>query len=110
MKNLSLNSLLLFLTNNRSDFFNYLKSKFPLFHNSNFFFRDLHYGIKSFFEKKGIILSYSDSEKLALLFSDKLIEQNIFLRISDNTWKLNDLNYVTKEAGDPFRTIQLGGN
>lgn len=110
MKNMNFNNLLYSLINNKDEFFQYLRAKFPLFHNSNFFFRDLQFGVKGYFEKKGILLSYSDSEKLARLFSEKLIEQNIFVRLSDNFWKINSLNYITKEPGDPFKNIQLGGN
>lgn len=109
MKNMNFKNLLNSLINNREEFFQYLKAKFPLFHNSNFFFRDFQFGINGYFEKKGIHLSYSDSEKLARLFSEKLIEQNIFVRLSDNSWKINSLNYITKEPGDPFKNIQLGG-
>lgn len=69
----------------------------------------MQYGIKGFYEKKGILLSYSDSEKLARLFSEKLIEQKFLEKISDNSWKINDLKYITKEPGDPFKNIQLGG-
>jgi hypothetical protein len=110
MKNMTFNNLLSFLINNKEDFFNYIKSKYPLFHNSIFFFRDMQFGVKGFYEKKGILLSYSDSEKLARLFSEKLIEQKFFEKISDNSWKVNDLTYVTKEPGDPFKNVQLGGN
>jgi hypothetical protein len=110
MKNMNFNNLINLLINNRDDFFQYLKAKFPLFHNSNFFFRDLQFGVKGYFEKKGILLSYSDSEKLARLFSEKLIEQNIFIRLTDNSWKINSLSFITKEPGDPFKNIQLGGN
>ncbi|MCS7053203.1 MAG: hypothetical protein NZM09_05660 [Ignavibacterium sp.] len=109
MRNLTFSSLLRYLIENRDDFFRYLKSKFPLFHNSNFFFRDLQFGIKGYFEKKGIILSYSDSEKLARLYSERLIEDKIFNKISENTWRVNYPEYITKEPGDPFKNIQLGG-
>lgn len=110
MRKIDLNNLLLLLINNRDDFFQYLKAKFPLFHNSNFFLRDLEFGVKGYFEKKGIHLSYSDSEKLSRLFSEKLIEQNIFIKLSDNSWKINNLTFITREPGDPFKNIQFGGN
>lgn len=109
MRHWTLNNLLDFLTDNKDEFISYLKSKFPLFHNSNFFLRDLQFGIKSYFEKKGIILSYSDSENLAKLLSEKFIEENRFIPISSNTWKFNDISYLTKEPGDPFKNIILGG-
>lgn len=110
MKPSRINDLLSLLLNNQEQFLNYLRSKFPLFHNSNFFFRDLQFGIKSYFEKKKILLSYTDSEKLAYFFSSKLLEQGIFEKISDNCWKVNNLNFITKEPGNPFKNVHLGGN
>jgi hypothetical protein len=71
-------------------FLSYLKAKFPVFHNSNFFFRDLHYGVKGYFEKKGKELSYSDSQEIADKFSEYLEEQGIFIKTSDRTWKPGD--------------------
>ena len=38
------------LKNNDEILLKFLKAKFPVFHNSNFFFRDLQYGIRSFLE------------------------------------------------------------
>ena len=63
-------SYLQLLKNNDSELLNYLKAKFPVFHNSNFFFRDFQYGIRSFLEKKEIKASYQLSEKLAILNID----------------------------------------
>ncbi len=41
-----------YIVNNKAEFLQYLKSKFPLIHESNFFFRDLHYGLMSYVEEK----------------------------------------------------------
>lgn len=83
-------------------FLNYLKAKFPMFHNSNFFFRDLHYGIKSYFDKKGNELSYTESEELAKKYADHLEKKNIFVKVIDNTWRLNFPEFVTTVPGDPL--------
>lgn len=83
-------------------FLNFLKAKFPLFHNSNFFYRDLQYGIRKFFEKKGIKLSYPDSEILTKEFSKFLEEKEIFINVNSNGWKINYPEFVTSEPGDPF--------
>jgi len=83
-------------------FLSYLKAKFPIFHNSNFFFRDLHFGIKSYFEKKGTDLSYSVSEQIAKKFSEYLEAGGIFVKITDRTWRINFPEYVTTVPGDPL--------
>lgn len=110
MKKYTINNLLSYLLKNKNEFKHYLRLKFLFFHNSNFFHRDFQFGIKGYFEKQGILLSYFDSEKLARLFAEKLIEEKLFIKISDNTYKINNQNYITREPGDPFKDIYLGGN
>ena len=36
------------IVENQKDFLKYLKSKFPLYHLSNIFFRDFHYGVMNY--------------------------------------------------------------
>ncbi|AFH49343.1 Hypothetical protein IALB_1635 [Ignavibacterium album JCM 16511] len=80
----------------------FLRAKFPVFHNSNFFFRDLQFGIKSFFEKKNIKLSYSESENLAKQIAEYLKEEGIFIETSSQSWKVNFPEFETSKPGDPF--------
>lgn len=77
------------LTASKEIFINYMKEKYPVIHNSNIFLRDLQYAIRSFFEKKGSNLSYSETEKIALLFAELMEQSNDFKKIGNNTWKMN---------------------
>lgn len=90
------------LTNDINILLEFLRAKFPIFHNSNFFFRDLQFGIKSFFEKKGINLSYSESEELAKLVAVYLQKEEIFIPTSKQSWKVNFPKFETSKPGDPF--------
>jgi hypothetical protein len=83
-------------------FLNYLKAKFPLFHNSNFFFRDLHYGVKSYLEKKETPVSYAEAEKIAERLAEFFKEKEIFVWIDEKSWKINYPEFVTTVPGDPF--------
>lgn len=83
-------------------FLNYLKARFPLFHNSNFFFRDLQYGIKQFFEMKNLDITYAESEVLAKEFGAYLESEGILLKVNDQGWKLNYTDFVTAKPGDPL--------
>ena len=85
-----------------SVFLNYLKAKFPLFHNSNFFFRDLHFGVKSYLEKKGIYVSYAEAEELAKKLAEFLEEKEIFILVNENSWRINYPEFVTAVPGDPL--------
>ena len=83
-------------------FLAFLKAKFPMFHNSNFFYRDFQYGIKSFMEIKDIIISYAEADRLAQDLSKYLEDKSIFIRVNKTGWKVNYPAFTTTEAGDPF--------
>ena len=90
------------LKNNEMELLNYLKAEFPVFHNSNFFFRDFQYGIRSFLEKKEIKCSYQLAEKLAIEMAKHLEDENIFIKVNNQGWKVNYPEFATTEPGDPF--------
>jgi len=100
--NKTLNDKLEQLKSEQQIFLNYLKAKFPVFHNSNFFFRDLHYGIKHYFEKKGTKISYTDSQLITEKFAEYLEQEGIFVKTSDKAWKVNFPEFVTSVPGDPL--------
>ncbi len=77
------------LITNQNIFFKFMKEKYPLFTNSNFFFRDLQYAIRSYFKKKNFKLGYTQSEKLALEFINYLEKEKKIKKISTNAWKVN---------------------
>ena len=83
-------------------FLNYLKAKFPVFHNSNLFFRDVEYGIKGYYEKKGTPVSDSEAEFLTKNFTEHLESESVFIKTSNQAWKVNYPEFVTTKPGDPF--------
>ncbi len=90
------------LKNNEASLLDFLKARFPVFHNSNIFFRDIQYGIRSYFEKKDMKISYQDAETLAIEMI-KLFEANgTFVKIDKQSWKVHNPDFVTAEPGDPF--------
>ena len=80
----------------------FLKAKYPMFHNSNFFYRDLQYGVRSFMEKKGIDITYAEAAKLSDAISRELESKGIFVRMNKTGWKINYPEFATTEPGDPF--------
>lgn len=91
------------LINEKDQILNFLRARFPMFHNSNFFYRDLQYGIRSYFEKKEIKLSYPQAEELATSFAKMLEQDNHFVRINEQSWKVNFPQFATVQPGDPFQ-------
>ena len=90
------------LKNNDEILLKFLKAKFPVFHNSNIFFRDFQYGIRSFLEKKDIIVTYKESENLANDIAEHFTGKGIFQRVNNQGWKVNYPEFAAVEAGDPF--------
>lgn len=97
-----LNNYFELLKNEEESFMNFLKAKYPLFHKSNFFFRDLQYGIRKYFEIKGIRLSYADSEKLTRELASYFEVRELFIPVSNQTWTINYPHFVTTVPGDPL--------
>ncbi len=83
-------------------FLGFLKAKYPMFHNSNFFYRDLQYGVLSFMEKKGNEITYAEAGKLADAISEEFEKKEIFIRMNETGWKINYPEFATTEPGDPF--------
>lgn len=98
-----MNNLSNILVQEKELILNFLKARFPLFHNSNFFHRDLQYGLRSYFEKKGIELTYPQAEKLANEFANILENEQIFTKINNSVWRLNYPEFTTSTPGDPFQ-------
>ncbi|GAB4290586.1 MAG: hypothetical protein Kow0098_09290 [Ignavibacteriaceae bacterium] len=96
------NKIIRFLTDNREEVFEFLKASFPMFHNSNFFFRDFHYGILRFLNHKNINLTYGQAEKIAKEFAQILEQEGIFIRINQTGWKVNYPEFATQVPGDPL--------
>lgn len=97
-----LNNYFELLKNEELQFMNFLRAKYPLFHRSNFFYRDLQYGIRKYFEVKGIKITYADSEKLTRELASYFEIKNVFIPVSNHAWSLNYPEYVTTVPGDPL--------
>lgn len=91
------------LSEEKTQILAFLKARFPVFHNSNFFFRDLQYGIRSYFEKRDIKITYPQAEKLAWEFAELLEKENVFIKINHQGWRVNHPEFVTAAPGDPFQ-------
>lgn len=83
-------------------FLNFLKAKYPMFHNSNFFFRDLQYGSMKFLEKKGLKVTIPQSITIADKLGKYFEEKGIFIKVNKLGWRVNYPDFVTAAPGDPF--------
>ena len=89
------------LKNNTEIFFRFMKEKYPIFYNSNIFFRDVQYAVKDYFEKKDIYLKYPEAEKITAEFIKYLEKNNELVKLTSNSWKVNfSFINAVKETND----------
>ncbi|MCX8009887.1 MAG: hypothetical protein N3A61_01940 [Ignavibacteria bacterium] len=85
-----------FLLKNRESFLKYFKTRYPLYYNSNIFFRDLQYAIINFFASKKMKLSYSEAELLANEFSQLLEQEKLLKKVNEMSWVITDKGLLQK--------------
>ena len=82
-----------YVVENFKEVLGFLRSRFPMFHQSNFFFRDIQYGIMTFLEKKGMKTGYAAAENIARAFAEKLEKEGIFVPVDRQSWVVNYPEY-----------------
>ncbi|MDI6803829.1 MAG: hypothetical protein QME58_08285 [Bacteroidota bacterium] len=83
---------------NSHEFLKYLKFKFSLYHKSNIFLRDVHYGVIHFLKEKNINVSHSKSEVISSEVLKYYEKENILKKIDSRTWMLNYEEFITPKA------------
>jgi hypothetical protein len=71
---------------NDIEVFKYLAGKFPVYHLSNIFLRDIQFGIQSYLKGRKIAVSYTSAEQIARRFTAKLEQEKILRPIDPQTW------------------------
>jgi len=78
-----------FILKGKDDFLKYLKLKFTMLHQSNFFYRDFHYGILSFLHEHGHRIDRLKADTVAHALLTEFERNGIAKRIDHQTWTLN---------------------
>ncbi|MGA9117111.1 MAG: hypothetical protein WB626_10080 [Bacteroidota bacterium] len=86
------------LPEREEEMLDFLKQRYPLYHLSNIFLRDVQFGIRIWARERGAGLDYGASEQLALAFLGRLEQRGIALRLDDQTWVLRH---------EPFRKPRM---
>lgn len=73
---------------NRKDFLKFLKAKFHLYHLSNVFFRDMHYGVMAYLSLNKMDHKYSKTEELTHKVVESLEKANILKDVGRLAWVL----------------------
>jgi hypothetical protein len=81
------------MTSDLTAYLQFLKERYHLYHASNVFFRDLHFGAMAFLESHNVRLSYSDSEEATRDVIGALESQGILKNIDSRSWLLDYPEY-----------------
>lgn len=90
---------------NQKEFLNHLRSKFHLYHNSNVFYRDLHYGVMEYLQRENIKHGYTETEAITSYLINDFIEKGIFRQIDSRTWMVNypEFKKISTKAQPPSK-------
>jgi hypothetical protein len=77
-----------FILGNQVEFLKFMRSRSPLFHLSNLFFRDLHFSVLEFLKTKKIVVRHTEAEKVAREIGVQFEKKNVFKKLNANTWML----------------------
>jgi hypothetical protein len=78
-----------FIIESQKEFLEFLKSRFQVIHESNVFFRDLHYGVMGYLAMKNLSSRYSESEEVTRKVVQSFVEGRLLIPIDTQTWMLN---------------------
>jgi hypothetical protein len=90
-----------YVLQNEKEVLDFLKLHFPIYHESNVFFRDIQYGIQSLLERKGMRIGYTDGETVAREFIRSMEEKKIFMPVDKQTWVVNNPEYRKPQIKAP---------
>ena len=82
---------------NRQEVLNFLKSRFPIYHLSNVFFRDLQYGVMAYLEGKGMKVSYRHAEMIARRFVEDLERAKLLKPVDRQSWTVEYPEFRTPQ-------------
>jgi hypothetical protein len=83
---------------NDKEVLRYLKTRFPVYHLSNVFFRDIHYGIIEYLREHKMPVRYPDAEKIARAFIERLEHEKIFRQMDHQTWMVQYPDFRTPQV------------
>lgn len=78
-----------YILRNQIEFLAFLKSKYPIYHLSNIFFRDIQFGIQSFLAQQKMPVGYAEAEQIAGAMVIEMEKKKILTAIDRQSWVLH---------------------
>lgn len=89
------------LIGSERDLLAYLRSSFPMYHQSNFFFRDIQTGVADLLRSKGVHVRADQAETIARSYVERLEKARLFVAIDRQTWAVNVPEFRTPQVAKP---------
>ena len=86
------------IVDHRLEVLRFLKSKFPIYHRSNIFFRDIQYGVQLFLLRGGARVSYPAAESIARALVAALEKEGVLVPIDRQSWAVNYPEFRTPQT------------
>ena len=86
------------ITNSPIEFLNYLRAKFPVFHMSNVFFRDLVYGVTEYLGKRNVKIGFTQAEAITHEVIANFEKRNMFRRVNPQGWVVMYPEFTTPKT------------
>ncbi|HTO93812.1 MAG TPA: hypothetical protein VMM80_05550 [Bacteroidota bacterium] len=86
------------VVDHRVEVLRFLKSRFPIYHRSNIFFRDIQYGVQLFLLRRGARISYTAAESIARALVQALEREGVLVPIDRQSWAVNYPEFRTPQA------------
>ena len=84
-----------YLLTHSTEFLGFLKTRVPVYHLSNIFFRDVHYAVIDFLGAQGMTVRHTPAESLARLVLEKLEKEKMLVKLDHQTWMVKHSEYRT---------------
>lgn len=86
----------------KTELFDFMRANaFPVYHASNIFYRDIQYAIRDYVRaNEGKDIGWRESDALASAFVRDLEEKDVLRPFANNTWILNDTDYLLPSTAD----------
>lgn len=83
------------LVNEKEKFLHFFKHRFPVFHNSNVFYRDIEYSVRYYLESRNVKLNTNTLIKVTGELIRYFETNSIFVYMSPKTWMINYPEFAT---------------
>jgi len=84
-----------YLLNHSRELLGFLKTRVPVYHLSNIFFRDVHYAVIDFLGAQDMKVRHTPAESLARVVLEKLEKEKILVKLDHQTWMVKHPEYQT---------------